>query len=132
MKTKVCLAVVVSVLLSLLAFPALAGTYDIPMWVSHARLAWVGRSSTGTDAVVGLIFVRDANRQRVAGASVTVVWYLDGARFSTETVTTSVHGYARSSVWRGKGVYVMRVISVTKAGWLYYSTFGTTATYAVW
>ena len=132
MRTKLCLAVVVGVLLSLLAFPTLAGTGDIPMWVSHARLTWTGRSSTGTDAVVGYIHVRDANNRNVAGASVTVRWTLDGAYLASETVVTSSRGLAQSSVWGGKGVYRLYVTNVAKTGWVYYPTVIATPTYPVY
>lgn len=131
MKTKLCLAVVVGVLLSLLTFPALAGVDDIPMWVSHARLAWVGRSSTGTDAVVGLIHIRDANQQNVAGASVTVRWTLDGVFFASEVVETSRQGIAETSVWGGKGDYRLYVTNVTKTGWVYYPTVIASPVYTV-
>ena len=132
MKTKLCLAVVVGVLLSLLAFPVLAGTDDIPMWVSHARLAWTGRSSTGTDAVVGLIHVRDAEQQNVPWASVTVRWTLNGQYLASETVLTSRRGLATTSIWAGPGVYRLYVTNVTKTGWVYYPTVIATPTYPVY
>ena len=124
MKAKLYLAIVVSVLLSLIACPALAGdetTDPILMWVSRARLAHVGRSSTGTDAMVAMIHVRDANRQKVEDAWVTVGWTLpDGSPSFPPSVLTDEQGIARFTVWAGTGVYRLRVLDVTKAGWQYY------------
>jgi len=119
MKTKLCLALVVTVLLALLAVPALAGTSETPMWVSRVRLAHTGRSTSGTDAIVALVRVRDANRRNVAGATVTVRWTVPNAPAFTTTGITSRTGYARLSTWTGSGTYGLSVINVVKPGWQY-------------
>ena len=118
MKAKLYVAIVVGALLSMMAIPVLAAD-PIPMWVSRARLAYVGRSSTGPDAVVGLIHIRDANRTMVAGAKVTVQWTLPDGSVLQDTALTGFQGIARFRVWEGKGVYKLCVIDVTKEGWLY-------------
>jgi hypothetical protein len=121
MKTKLplYLAIVVCMLVSAIAFPVLAAGDPIPMWVSRARLAYVGRSSTGPDAVVGMIHIRDATKAKVAGATVTAEWTLPGGTVFQETAPTDSAGIARFSEWVGQGDYRLCVIDATKAGWLY-------------
>lgn len=121
MKTKspLYLAIVVSMLVSAIAFPVLAEEDPIPMWVSRARLAYVGRSSTGPDAVSGLIHIRDANKSMVERAKVTVEWTLPDGTTVQETAFTAFQGIARFSVWEGRGVYKLCVIDAIKAGRLY-------------
>jgi hypothetical protein len=125
MKAKLYLTVVVCMLLSLIAVPALAeeGGTPIPMWVSRVRLAYVGRSSTGPDNVVGLVHIRDANLQRVVGAMVTVRWTLtplDGEPYSkTASDTTNEHGVASFPEWIGRGYYELVVTDVAKEDWAY-------------
>ncbi len=121
MRTKLPLYLVIAVtmLVSLIAVPALADDDPIPMWVSRARLAYNGRSPHGPDRVVGMIHVRDANLSMVPGAAVTAEWTLpDGTAFQ-ETALTSFQGIAEFRVWAGRGVYKLCVIDVTKDGWLY-------------
>jgi hypothetical protein len=118
-KLPLYLSIVVGILLSLVAFPVLAEGSPIPMWVSRARLAYVGRSSTGPDAVVGMIHVRDATQAMVAGASVTVEWTLPDGTILQETALTAFQGVAEFRVWAGRGAYRLCVIDVTKEGWLY-------------
>lgn len=120
MKTKLLLvAIVVCMLVSAIAFPVLAAV-DVTMWVSRARLAYVGRSSTGPDAVVGLIHFRDATKAKVEGVMVTATWTLpDGTVLEGETAVTDHAGIARFSVWEGGGVYKLCVDGATKEGWLY-------------
>lgn len=121
MKTKLplYLAIVVTMLVSAIAFPVLAAEDPIPMWVSRARLAYVGRSSTGPDAVVGLIHIRDAAKAKVEGATVTAEWTLPDGTFFQETAVTDSAGIARFSIWVGQGDYTLCVKGVTKEGWLY-------------
>jgi hypothetical protein len=118
-KLPLYLAIVVSMLVSAIAFPVLAAEGPIPMWVSRARLAYVGRSSTGPDAVVGMIHIRDATLAKVEGATVTAEWTLPDGTVFQETAVTAFQGVARFSVWEGRGVYKLCVIDATKEGWLY-------------
>ena len=122
MKTKqsLYLAIVVSMLVSAIAFPVLAAEDPIEMWVSRARLAYVGRSSTGPDAVVGLIHIRDATKAKVEGVTVTATWTLpDGNVLEGETAVTDHAGIARFSVWEGPGEYELCVDDASKKGWRY-------------
>lgn len=120
MKTKLLLvAIVVSMLVSAIAFPVLAAGDPILMWVSRARLAYIGRSSTGPDAIVGLIHFRDANKAKVEGAKVEATWTLPDGTTLEETAVTDLAGIARFSVWEGPGVYKLCVDGATKVGWLY-------------
>jgi len=115
MKTRFCFAVVVALLISAFALPILAEG-ELVLTVSHVRLTYVGRSSTGTDAVVGLVFIRDANNVRVAGASVTVEWMTPNGPVAQEAVTGST-GVAWLTVWEGQGDYTLVVTGVEKPGY---------------
>jgi hypothetical protein len=106
-------------LVSLVAIPVLADDDPIPMWVSRARLAYNGRSSSSPDRVVGLIHVRDANQAMVSGAAVTAEWTLPDGTVLQETAFTAFQGIAQFTVWAGRGVYKLCLIDVTKEGWLY-------------
>lgn len=117
-KLPVYVAVMISMLISIIALPVMAEE-DVPMWVSRARLAYVGRSSGGPDAVVGLIHIRDANLSTVAGATVTVEWTLPDGTVCQEAAVTAFQGIAEFSVWEGRGEYELCVIDVTKEGWVY-------------
>lgn len=121
MKTRLPLYVAlgVSILMSMVSLPAWADEDPVPMWVSRARLAYVGRSSTGPDAVVGLIHIRDANLATVAGATVVVEWTLPGGTAFQEEAVTAFQGIARFSVWEGRGEYQLCVLDVIKEGWTY-------------
>ena len=118
MKAKLTLIIALCVLLSFIALPVLAED-PIAMWVSRARLAYVGRSSTGPDAVVGLIHVRDANLQMVAGATVTATWTTPDGEELHQTAVTAFQGIAEFRIWEGRGEYTLCVDGVTKGGWLY-------------
>lgn len=120
MKTKrrLYVVVVVTVLLSLMTVPVLAEE-GIAMWVSRVRLAWNGRSSSGTDSVVGMVHLRDANLAAVEGADVTAVWTLPNSTIITETATSAFQGIAEFSTWAGSGTYTLCVVDVTKEGWEY-------------
>ncbi|MCU0522002.1 MAG: hypothetical protein MUF84_15085 [Anaerolineae bacterium] len=118
MKAKVLLIVALSILVSLVALPVLADNGDTAMWVSRVRLSYIGRSSSSPDRVMGMVYVRDANRKPVVGAAVTVSWSLPNGQFE-ETVVTSTGGIARSYVWEGDGTYQLEVLDVVKLGWLY-------------
>ncbi|MCU0522001.1 MAG: hypothetical protein MUF84_15080 [Anaerolineae bacterium] len=117
MKAKLTLVIALCILLSSIALPVLAED-SIAMWVSRARLAYVGRSSTGPDAVVGLIHVRDANLQMVDGATVTATWTTPDGRVQ-QTAVTAFQGIAEFRIWAGRGTYTLCVDGVTKDGWLY-------------
>jgi hypothetical protein len=127
MKSRLCLAVVLSVLLSLIVLPVVAADGDILMWVSRARLAYVGRSSTGTDAMVAYIHVRDATRKWVDGATVSAEWTLPNGNCVSQTATTNLQGIAKLSIWQGKGIYRLTVVDVTKVGWEYIPVVTATA-----
>lgn len=118
-KLLLYLAIVVGILLSLVAFPVLAEGNPIPMWVSRARLAYVGRSSTGPDAVVGMIHLRDATRAMVEAAAVSVEWTLPDGTVLQETALTAFQGVAEFRAWAGRGAYRLCVTDVTKEGRLY-------------
>jgi hypothetical protein len=121
MKAKLPLYLVIAavMLVSLMAVPVLADDEPIPMWISRARLAYNGRSSSSPDRVVALIHVRDANLTMVEGAAVTAEWTLPDGTVSQSTALTAFQGIAQFSVWAGRGVYTLCVLDVTKAGWLY-------------
>jgi len=117
-KGRLYVALIVAVLLSLMTVPVLAEE-GITMWVSRVRLAWNGRSSSGTDSVVGMVHVRDANLAAVEGAEVTAVWTLPDSTTITETATSAFQGIATFSTWAGSGTYTLCVVDMTKEGWEY-------------
>jgi hypothetical protein len=117
-KARLYVALIVVVLLSLMTVPALAEE-GIAMWVSQVRLAWNGRSSSGTDSVVGMVHVRDANLAAVEGAEVIAVWTLPSSTIITETATTEFQGIATFSTWAGSGTYTLCVTDIIKDGWAY-------------
>ncbi len=111
--------IVAGLLVPMIAVPALAAEDDIPMWVHRARLAHTGRSSSGVDAIVAFIHIRDATLDMVEGAAVMAVWTLpDGTNYQEETLTNE-QGIAIFTLWEGRGDYQICVTSVTKDGWLY-------------
>lgn len=119
MKTKLQLVIIICALFALIASPVIAAD-DISMYVSRVRLAYNGRSSTGTDRVVAIVHVRDANKAYVKGATVTATWILpDGSSQQVTAVTSIYGGYATFTVWAGKGTYEFVVNDVIKTGWLY-------------
>jgi len=111
-------AIALSVLVPILAGPVQADE-DVAMWVHRARLAYLGRSSGGPDAVEGLIHIRDATLAMVTEATVTVEWTLPDGTVREETADTGFQGIARFSVWEGRGTYQLCVIGVVKDGWVY-------------
>ena len=128
MKSKLLfVALVVVVLGAMLAVPAMAEEEeDVAMWVTGVRLAYNGRSSSGSDRVVGMVHVRDADYAAVEGATVTAVWTLpDGTEVPTveqtvvQTEETAFQGIASFTVWAGYGTYELCVTDVTKEGWQY-------------
>jgi len=124
MKAKLTLAIVICALLSVSALPLLAQTADKPMVVKYIRMAYNGRSSTGTDSVSALVYVRDAANRKVVGATVDVLWTvtnLDGEVVYQDTATavTTKYGYARLKLWEGKGIYTLTVTNVTKSGYVW-------------
>jgi len=118
-KLPLYLAIVVTMLVSLIAFPVLADDDPVPMWVSRARLAYNGRSSHSPDRVVGMIHIRDATLAMVPGATVSAEWTLPDGTVLQETAVTAFQGIAEFTVWAGRGTYTLCVLDVTKEGWLY-------------
>ena len=57
-KKLLCLAILAGILVLAIAVPVMAA--DTPMWIQRVRLAYTGRSSSGPDAVVAFIHIRDA------------------------------------------------------------------------
>jgi hypothetical protein len=121
MKAKLLSVAILAVMLgTMLAIPVMAEDEETTMWVSRVRVAWTGRSSGGTDWIVGMVHIRDANLQAVEGATVTAEWTLpDGTVLEKTAVTADVTGIATFGIWTGKGVYRLCVKDVTKEGWLY-------------
>ena len=118
MKTRqrIICSLILVVLAALSALPVLAQNDYI--MVSRVRLAYTGRSSTGTDTVVGLVRIRDARRHGVSGALVTVSWSCpDGTH--TISAETDAKGMAKFSIWAGAGTYTLTVTNVSKYGWDY-------------
>ncbi len=100
MKAKVFLIVALGILVSLVALPVLAANDPISMWVSRVRLAYIGRSSSSPDRVMGMVYVRDANRKPVIGAAVTVRWTLpDGTVVTDYEPVTSIEGWVGIRPW---------------------------------
>ena len=121
MKTRHLLYVVIvaGLLASAVALPALADEGDIEMWVHRARVAYTGRSSGGTDAMVAFIHIRDTTLDMVEGASVTAEWTLPDGSILEDKMLTNAQGIAAFSVWAGRGDYTICVTGVTKVGWAY-------------
>jgi hypothetical protein len=94
MKSKLLfVAVIVVVLGAMIAVPARAEEAEgIPMWVSGVRLAYNGRSSSGTDRIVAMVHIRDANLATVEGATVTGQWTLPDGTLKEETAVTAFQG----------------------------------------
>lgn len=114
------LVIIIGMLAPAIAFPVLAEEGDIPMWVHRARLAYVGRSSGGPDAMVAYVHIRDASLDMVEGAAVTIQWTLpDGSTPDEEMLITDSCGVAKFTRWDGEGEYKFCVTDVTKAGWDY-------------
>ena len=124
MKASLCLAIVVSVVLSAFALPAPAAAADTFISVSYVRLTYVGRSSTGTDGVVALVFVRDASNRRVAGATVTVQWTTPGGQNEVQSEVTGTTGVAWFRIWDGQGDYTLTVTNVQAVGYQWVDTTG--------
>lgn len=122
MKAKLFFLVTLVAFLSLVPATVLAETDPVSMWVSRVRLAYTGRSSTGTDTIVGLVHVRDANKRTVVGATVTASWTLPTGEVIEEKAVTSFQGIAQFSRWDGRGTYALAVSDVTKDGWIYVPT----------
>jgi hypothetical protein len=127
MKTRRMLyfAILAGLLVTMSAIPALAAEGDIPMYVHQSRVAHTGRSSGGTDDIVGYIHIRDDNLERVAGAEVTADWQwtlFDGTEgeLAGQTATTGDQGLAVfDDLYEGYGEYTICVTTVTKTGWEY-------------
>jgi hypothetical protein len=83
------------------------------------RLAYNGRSSSGTDRVVGMVHIRDANLATVEGAEVTAEWTLPDGSVVEDRALTAFQGIAEFKIWAGSGVYKLCVTGATKDGWLY-------------
>ena len=115
------LTIILGILVSLSAVPALADEGDTPtlMWVHRARLAYTGRSSNGPDSIKAYVHIRDATLDMVEDAMVTAEWTLPDGNTKTEQVLTDVRGIAIFSVWEGWGDYKICVTNVTKDGYLY-------------
>ncbi len=121
MKTKLFSLVALVAFLSLIPTAVLADTDPVSMWVSRVRLAYTGCSSTGTDTIVGLVHVRDANRRTVVGADGYCQPDVadrggccgDGSDFFPYAV--------QSMGWTGN-VCAECVSNVTKDGWIYVPT----------
>lgn len=123
MKTRLLfLALVVVMLGAMIAIPVMAEDDEITMWVSRARVAYNGRSSSSPDRVVGMIHVRDANLATVEGAAVTAQWTLPDGTIREASTVTAFQGIATFTVWAGRGQYQICVTDVTKDGWLYDSS----------
>jgi hypothetical protein len=118
-KTKLYVGLIAVMLLSLVALPVLAEEDPIAVWVSGVRLAWNGRSSSGTDRVVGMVHVRDANMAAVEDAVVTAEWTLPDGTVVEETATTAFQGIATFETWLGRGEYQLCATDVVKDGWAY-------------
>ena len=118
MKTRHLLYVVIvaGLLASAVALPALADEGDIEMWVHRARVAYTGRSSGGTDAMVAFIHIRDTTLDMVEGASVTAEWTLPDGSTREVQMPTNTQGIAAFSVWTERGEYAICVKDVTKDG----------------
>ena len=113
------LLIIVGMLAPVIAFPVLAEEGDITMWVHRARLAYVGRSSGGPDAMVAYVHIRDTTLDMVEGAEVTIQWTLPDGSTSMETLYTNSCGLAKFTCWEGGGPYEFCVTDVKKAGWEY-------------
>ena len=120
MKAKLLLVAIVAVMLGVMvAMPAMAEDEEITMSVSRVRLAYCGRSSGGSDRIVGMVHVRDVNKAAVAGATVTAEWTLPDGTVQEDTALTDFQGIATLQVWEGSGTYKLSVTNVTKDGWVY-------------
>jgi hypothetical protein len=124
------LTIILGILVSLSAVPALAeeGDTPIPMWVHRARLAYTGRSSGGSDDMKAYIHIRDATLDMVEGATVTAAWTVpdrtlpDGTTITKQVIVdelTNRQGIAIFSIWEGWGDYEICVTDVTKDGRVY-------------
>jgi hypothetical protein len=120
-KRALYLAIIVGLLASMGAIPALAEDGDIPMWVQRARLTYTGRSSGGPDEMVAYIHIRDAELNMVEGATVEATWRMldDEPASLVETAVTNEQGIAIFTNWSGAGDYEICVTGVDKEGWVW-------------
>jgi hypothetical protein len=112
--------VIAGLLVPTVALPVLADDSVIPMpiWVHQARVAYTGRSSTGPDAIVAYVHIRDDNLERVEGATVTAnwEWKLREGTFTRDGVqaVTNEQGIAIFEIFEGAGDYTICVDFVAK------------------
>ena len=121
-KKLLYLAILAGILVSTIAVPVLAEGDAILMWVHRARLNYIGRCVTEPDQLVALIHIRDAENDMVEGAKVIATWTPPVGPTFSESELTGAQGFARFSLWAGKGTYTFCVTDVIKDGWQYDET----------
>jgi hypothetical protein len=67
-------------------------------------VTYTGRSHWRPDAIVALVHIHEANRDKVEGAKVTALWTLpDESIYPAEGAQTNVQGIDESSIFEGAG-----------------------------
>ena len=108
-------------MLAVVAVPVLAAE-PVTMWVHQTMVTYTGRSSGGPDSMMAYAHIRDANYERVAGATVTATWTLPSGETVVQPAVTTVQGIAKFYIFAGAGNYTFCVDDVQKENWEYDAT----------